>query len=84
MQPIKVLYAFDRRMIPSERWVGIVLRNLPPDVTAEIMKKNFSGGSTAPGFRILNVDQPISIRGHKCAMLTVEDIEQAELFCKKW
>jgi len=40
-QEMKIFYAYDWRQLPTERWVGIVLRNLPPDCTADMLKKNF-------------------------------------------
>jgi hypothetical protein len=45
-QPITVNYAFDKRLNPAETWVGIVLRNLPPDVPTETMRKNLLGSRT--------------------------------------
>ena len=38
---MKLVYAYDWRQLPSEQWVGIVLRNLPPDCTADMLRKNF-------------------------------------------
>ena len=82
-QPITVNYAFDKRLNPAESWVGIVLRNLPPDVPTETMRKNLLGSANC-GFKIVSIDTPMLIKGQNCAVVKVEDIEQAEKFCKKW
>jgi len=36
-----MFYSFDKRYLPSEKWVGVVLRNLPPDCGHEIISRNF-------------------------------------------
>ena len=68
-------------MVKQEKWVGIVLRNLPPECTQEMMRKNFSNTDKV---KILSAETPQIIKGQKCAIIRVEDIEQAEIFCKKW
>jgi len=57
-----VNYAFDKRLNPAETWVGIVLRNLPPDVPTETMRKNLLGGTNC-GFKIVSIDTPMVIKG---------------------
>ena len=46
-----------------------------------MMKKNFSNTDKV---KILSADTPVMIKGQKCAIVRVENMDQAELFCKKW
>lgn len=80
--------AYDKRHDVEQGWVAVVLRNLPPTSTTENVAKNFSfqGTNTAATeyYRILRAQHPINIKGQRCSLVQVENIEQAENFSKKW
>jgi hypothetical protein len=54
--------------------VGIILRNLPPDCTADMLRKNFQSNPAA-SFRIMSADHPMNFKGQRCAIIRVEDYE---------
>jgi hypothetical protein len=39
---IKVSYAWSKKHLAADKWVGVVLRNLPPVCTADMLKKNLT------------------------------------------
>ena len=43
---IKFRYGYDKKKIESEKWVGVVLRNLPPECTSDMLIKNLSKDGT--------------------------------------
>lgn len=45
-------------MIEEEKWVGVVLRNLPPDCNQDMVKKNFSKSGANETFNVLHADVP--------------------------
>eukprot|EP00347_Sterkiella_histriomuscorum_P022276 403331058 len=79
--PIKLFLAYDKRLLKEEDWVGVVLRNLPPDCSLDLLQRNFKSTNS---YTILKADQPITIMNQRCALLHFKDIEQAERFCTQW
>lgn len=77
----QVYYAFDKRYLESEKWVGVVLRNLPNNCTVDTIIKNFSKDLNDS---ILEVERLLMIKGQLCALIKVRHIEVAEKICMKW
>ena len=79
-EEIKINYCFDATMIDSEQWAAVILRNLPPTVMADTIKKNCSLGGKVD---ILYILTPRPIRGVTCCIVRVSNIEDAEKICKE-
>ena len=56
----------DKRKIEEEKWVGVVLRNLPPDCNQEMITKNFK---STDHFTVIKADMPMTIKGQRCGLL---------------
>lgn len=59
---------WDKRRLEKERWVGVILRNLPPDCTVDVLEKNLSKHKN---YTILAIEQPQMIKNQKCTVVKV-------------
>lgn len=57
---IQACYVWDKKLLASEKWVGVVLRNLPPDCNTETLTKNLTKDAN---YKILSVEKPQLIKG---------------------
>lgn len=49
-----------------------------------MVKKNFTKSDSGDNFNVLQADVPLMIKGQKCGIIQLPDIEEAEKFCAKW
>lgn len=83
----QVSYAYDRRLDfsqPGPAFSGLVLRGLPPGANAEQVMKNFGGIEGSKSFRAVRAEPPMNVKGQRCTVVHVENIEQAEMYSKRW
>lgn len=73
---------YDKRKVPSEKWVGVVLRNIPPDQDFNTIKINLERNSKTKVIGVECLKQITKIS--KAAIVRVIDIEMAEIVCKEW
>lgn len=72
--PIEVTWGYNR--LYSEKWVTIVLRNLPSP-----NKDSVHTNCTKRGEKVKYITPPTLIKGRWCCLVVVEDIETAEKIC---
>ena len=81
IEKANVCFAYDRRWIPSENWVGVVIRNLPTNLAPEKLLSNLK--LKCPNIHI-SIESIKMIRNQYCAQVRVKHIEEAELLAKTW
>lgn len=71
--PISVGIAFDTRVIGEQKWVGVVLRNLPQDASVGGILKNFKSPQQSSGeinsYKIISVEVPQKIKHQVCTVM---------------
>jgi len=71
----------DKRQLCSEKWVGVIIRNIPPTASKQILVSNVARSCSE---KVIDVQDIKMIKNQYCTIMRVDDLETAEQLCRSW